>query len=203
MGMEEEAAVARLQEYVRLGQPEAARSEFDRLAERHAAEVYAVCRRIVRDPERAQELAQDAWVTAAERLASFEGRSRFSTWVCGIAKLHCMNAVRKREDLLSEDGLVDPADPLDGSVLKSLSRAERQQLVREAAVAVLDELEQEAVYLRYEEMLPREEIAQILGLTQASGARGLLQRCSRKLRPELKRRIAELGRGMSFVRTTW
>ena len=59
---------------------------------------------------------------------------------------------------------------------------------------------QEAVALRYVEHLPVDEITSLLGLTDKSGARGVLQRCKRKLKRELSRRLAELGHGTSFVR---
>jgi DNA-directed RNA polymerase specialized sigma24 family protein len=42
--------------------------------------------------------------------------------------------------------------------------------------------EHEAVVLRYFECLPVDEITQVLGITQASGARGVLQSAKRKLR---------------------
>ena len=83
-------------------------------------------------------------------------------------------------------------------MLRSLRAGERAEVIRAAAVAVLDEVEQEAVYLRYAEGMGQEQITEILGLTNATGARGVLQRCRRKLTRELRRRLAELGHGPSF-----
>jgi RNA polymerase sigma-70 factor, ECF subfamily len=175
-------------------------AEFEAMIRQHAARIYAVCLRIVRDPELARDVQQDALLTAYRKLPEFEGRSSLSTWMCGIARHTAMNRVRKREELLAEDGLVDPVSP-DAGVLKALSRAEREQLVRDAAAACLDAAEQDAVHLRYAESLPYDAIAGCLGLGGANDVRVLLQRSSRRLKSELSRRLGDLGHSMSFVRT--
>jgi RNA polymerase sigma-70 factor (ECF subfamily) len=47
----------------------------------HAAQVLAVCLRLAGDRREAEELAQDAWVRAWERLGSFRGDATFGTWM--------------------------------------------------------------------------------------------------------------------------
>ena len=177
-------------------------AEIDALFAQCQDRVYAVCLRYVGDRERARELAQDTLLVAYGKLDQYRGDARgFTPWVYGIARHLCMNAVRKRGDLLSEDGVIEATDPAR-TALSSLRRQERQDLVQQAAAAVLDATEQEAVYLRYVEEMPRERITDVLGLTTASGARGLLQRCQGKLRAEIRRRLAEMGQGTSFLRDT-
>ncbi len=161
--------------------------------------VYATCYRYVGQPEWARELAQDSLLLAWQKLSSFRGEARFRTWLVGIARYQCLNAIRKKADLLTEDGLVEVSDS-SGSVLGALRRQEREGLLRDAAAAVLDETEQEAVWLRYGEHLPLAQIGEVLGLESSSGARGVLQRCKRRLSRELRRRLEELGHGMSLVR---
>lgn len=168
----------------------------------HQDAVYAMCRRIVGDPERAREIAQDTLLVAFRKLHEFRGDSAFRTWLLGIARFTAMRAVRKKRDLLAEDGLLEVGDGAR-PVASQLRRHEREELMRQASRAVLDEVEQEAVYLRYVEGLGQDEITRVLGLTNASGARGLLVRCRRKLRAELDRRLTEMGHGVSFVRTGW
>jgi RNA polymerase sigma factor (sigma-70 family) len=86
-------------------------------------------------------------------------------------------------------------------VLSRLRERERRELLRVAAAAVLDPREQEAVQLRYVDGLSQDSITALLGL-EGSGARGLLQRCRRKLGQELRRRLDAMGHGPSFVRKT-
>ena len=79
----------------------------------------------------------------------------------------------------------------------ALEQAERDQLLEEALETVLDAEEREAVRLRYIQYLSQDDITRVLGLS-GTGARALLQRCRRKLRSELLRRLEELGRGPSL-----
>lgn len=54
---------------------------FERLYRSHAGRVYAVCLRMAKDPVEAEELAQQAFVRAWERLETFRGESAFSSWL--------------------------------------------------------------------------------------------------------------------------
>ena len=174
--------------------------ELGQMFNAHWEWVHTLCCRFVGDTDRADELTQDVMVTAWRRLGDFEGRSRFSTWLYTMARQVSWRAVAKRAEFLTEDGVLDAEDALV-STLKVLRRRERAEFVREAA-AELDDLEQEAIYLRYVEMLPYDAINATLGLQTASGARGLLQRCKRKLRKKMRARLEELGVSASFLRSS-
>src|SRR2546429_7719575 len=54
---------------------------FEALYRAHVGHVYALCLRLTADRARAEELTQDAFVRAWERLASFRGESAFSSWL--------------------------------------------------------------------------------------------------------------------------
>ncbi len=163
--------------------------------------IYRLCLRMVRNPEQAQELAQDAMLTAYRSLHKYRGESSFPTWLYGIARNLCLNAIRRRGELLSEDGLIEVNDPGRGA-LSQLRQHEREALLTAASQAVLEPLEQEAVYLRYVEGMPQDNITEVLGIEDKSGARGVLQRCRRKLQREIRERLALLGHGSSFIRGT-
>ena len=176
-------------------------AQIDALFAQQQPRIYRLCLRMVGDPERARDLAQDAMLTAYRKLPDFRGDAAFGTWLYGIAKHLCLNAIRRRGEVLSEDGVIELGDPTAGA-LRQLRQNEREALVIEASRAVLDPLEQEAVYLRYVEGMPQDRISEVLNLTDKSGARGLLQRCRRKLQREMRERLALLGHGSSFVRGT-
>ena len=172
-------------------------ADLDSLFEAHRAQLYALCRRMVGNEARAEEIVQEALMIAYQKLPSYQGNARFGTWIYVITRNLCFNAVRKRGELLSEDGILEASSP-EMDTLTRLQRAEREALLTQAA-EVLSEQEQEAIYLRYVEGLPQAQITQILGLS-GTGARGLLQRCRRRLRRELQARLSELGHGVSFIR---
>lgn len=200
-GNRSDEEIAERVKQVRGGQASATPSlgvELEELFEQHRPRIYALCLRMSGDPQRAEELTQETLAVAWERLDGFEGRARFSTWIHGIARNLCANNTRKRKELLTFDGLVQLDDPT-APVLAQLVAQEREELLLAAASAVLEPGEQEVVWLRYGEGLGQEQITRLLDLP-GTGARGVLQRCRRKLANEVRRRLAELGRGSSFVR---
>lgn len=175
-----------------------AREELGATLEAHRPGVRALCRRVLGDPARAEELTQDVLLKAWEKLPDYRGEAAFSSWLAAFARNVCFNAVRKRGELLSEDGLIDLADPASDALV-ALTTAERAELVQLAA-ANLDPLDQEAVYLRYVEGLPQDVITRLLQLDQRSGARGLLQTSRRRLAANLRVLLEARGLGSSFVR---
>src|ERR1041385_1575444 len=54
---------------------------FEQLYRAQVGRVYALCLRLTADAVRAEELTQDAFVRAWERLPSFRGESAFSSWL--------------------------------------------------------------------------------------------------------------------------
>lgn len=160
----------------------AGRAACSELLERHQRSVYLWCFRYTRDHERAVELAQEVLVRAYRALPSFAGRSSFSSWLFAIARNRCITeATRSRLDIepateLDElpSGLPDPQTVLENE--------QAAASVRDLLHKHLDETERTALWMSIEERLPVEEITRLLGLENATGARGLLQRARRKLR---------------------
>ena len=54
---------------------------FERLYRTHVGRVHALCLRLVADAAHAEQLTQDTFVRAWERLRSFRGESAFATWL--------------------------------------------------------------------------------------------------------------------------
>lgn len=69
---------------------------FEEFYHAHARRVYAICLRLSADPERAQALVQDTFVLAWERMDSFRGESRLSSWLHRIAVNVFMEGQRRR-----------------------------------------------------------------------------------------------------------
>lgn len=77
---------------------------FSALVQRHQQAVRAFARRIGGDLAEADDLAQEAFVTAWSRLHSFDGRSSFRAFVCGIAYRKALTARRGAVRGLVRDG---------------------------------------------------------------------------------------------------
>jgi len=160
------------------------------LLARYRGRVYAWALRLVREHEDALDIAQAVQLKAWRSLPSFDGRSRFSSWLFAMTRNECLTALRPR--LLKRDERADPTDFLvdeddPGRLLESAQEeAEMEALLREA----LSPVERQAIWLRCFERLPVEEVTRMLGLTHASGARSVLQSAREKLRRALASRKA-------------
>src|SRR5271155_1457646 len=58
---------------------------FERLYRQYSTRIYGLCLRLTGQREAAEDCTQEAFVAAWRALASFEKRSRFSTWLHRIA----------------------------------------------------------------------------------------------------------------------
>jgi len=170
----------------------AGRRAAEALLMRYRDAVYAWCYRYTRDHERALDLSQDVMVTAWQRLRDFQGRSQFSSWLFSVARNRCIDASR-RANIMAEDAMLDdPADTAPAPDV-ALATAESESILMELLRDELDALEQDAVYLRYFEQRPVEDIGELLRIEGASGARAVLQRARRKLRAAARRRFPDGG----------
>jgi RNA polymerase sigma-70 factor (ECF subfamily) len=75
------------------------RAAFRLLLERHYATLYRVAYRFLGNRAEAEDASQDMAMTLAEKIGSFRGRSRFSTWVYQVALNHCCDHARRRKSL--------------------------------------------------------------------------------------------------------
>src|SRR3982751_1159654 len=72
------------------------RGAFERLYRQHVNRVFSLCARMVSDRARAEELTQDVFVRAWEKLTLFRGESSFATWLHRLTVNVVLNA-RKSE----------------------------------------------------------------------------------------------------------
>ena len=109
---------------------------FDRLYGENVGRVHAVCLRMSGDATRARSLTQEAFVRAWQRIGSFRGESRLSSWLHRLTVNVVLESERSRRMLVLRDieghsyeevaGLTGVAL---GTVKSQISRARR--LVRE------------------------------------------------------------------------
>src|SRR5215212_9465445 len=68
------------------------RQAFERLYRKHVGRIYSLCARMVVDRTRAEELTQDVFVRAWEKLKLFRGESSFGTWLHRLTVNVVLNA---------------------------------------------------------------------------------------------------------------
>lgn len=164
------------------------------LMERHFYAVTRVAFRITGDEADAEEVAQEAFLRAYNRLPSFRQDAAFSTWVMRIAMNTALNLVERRKRDLSYHAprIADEtaADSDTVWVADSKHGPEDALLIheavsiREAAMAQLTPMERTAFTLRHMEEISMTEIAVTLNIT-VNSAKQAVFRAVGKLRRSL------------------
>ncbi len=164
--------------------PEVAEASLAALYERYYPKVAGWCLRLSGDRHEAADLAQDVFLRVHERLASFRGESRFSTWLYTVTRSVVINrgtAARRRETLPLDEGIAEPVEPAP-SAEEAAARREIAQAFRRALAADLAPLEAQALYLHFVGGLSLPAVTDLLGLTNKSGAKALIVAGGRKLK---------------------
>jgi RNA polymerase sigma-70 factor (ECF subfamily) len=140
---------------------------YGRLVARHADRVYETVLRILRSPEAAEEVAQDAFVRAWQGLGSFRGDSRFSTWLYTIATRRALDVARAEKRRREREGPVDAA-VLEAAPDPAASREPAERRWLERVLGELDPVRRAAVTLHYLRDCPVAEVATILGMPEGT-----------------------------------
>lgn len=117
---------------------------------RHQTRVYRFVKRMVRDHAEAEDLTSDVFLAVWRRADRFEGRSRVSTWLFGIARHKALTALQAAKPICRDDKFMltvrDPAPGPEGE----LCAIERIAALRRALATLSDEHRQiiDLVYYR-------------------------------------------------------
>lgn len=74
-----------------------ARIAWDLLIDRYQDRIYAVCLRMVGNPDHATDLTQDCLVKIIQGLGGYDGRSKLSTWVIRVSMNTCLSWLRAQK----------------------------------------------------------------------------------------------------------
>ena len=160
------------------------RRAFERLYRTHANRVFSICARMVSDRTMAEELTQDVFVRAWDKLSLYRGESAFTTWLHRLAVNVVLNARKsdgiRRRRFDSDAGEVDEMPHTGGSAPPGTA------IDLEAAIAGLPPGARKVFVLHDVEGYKHEEIAGMLGIT-AGGSKAQLHRARLLLREALNR----------------
>ncbi len=149
------------------------REAVERLARKHAADVYAYVLSITRDRTASEDLTQETFLRAYQGARAFQGKSRLRTWLIGIARnvtFNWMKRERPREAARSgpagAPGSPCPAAPaLEATQPGPPDVTESQELLRLVweHVEGLPPAEREVLTLFYRHGMSHSEIAEVTG----------------------------------------
>jgi RNA polymerase sigma-70 factor, ECF subfamily len=138
-------------------------ASFGALVVRYQDFIFTIVLRMVKQREIAEEIAQDSFVKAFECLESFEGKSKFSSWLYSIAYRTALDYLRKAKRFqdsssIEEINTVEIATVTDG--LQELVAKERSTIIQEC-IMKLPEIDAAIITFYYFEELSVREISQI------------------------------------------
>jgi RNA polymerase sigma factor (sigma-70 family) len=157
------------------------------LFRRHYTRIARWCLRFTSDRETAADLAQEIFIKAHQNLNSFQGGSKFSTWLFVIARNHCLNAARANSRQATglkaevDEEFISEIPDAAASPYTAAERESSARLISELLSQVLDQTEKKVFILHYGEDLSLDTITRVLNLENASGAKAYIVSAKRKL----------------------
>jgi RNA polymerase sigma-70 factor (ECF subfamily) len=137
---------------------------FVALVERFRQRVWQICFRLMSNEHDANDAAQEVFVRLFLNRTKFEGRSKYSTWVHGIAVRTCLTMRRgrgrrqKHENIVSDESIQEQApdrSPSDAGLSMDLM----------SMLEILDEEDRAMLILKYAENYNYEELSEIFGIS--------------------------------------
>lgn len=173
------------------------RDAYRALVERHSRNVHRLAYRLTGNSHDTEDVVQEAFLRAYQKLGQFEARSNFGTWVYRIAANYAIDRLRQRQkeearressephgqDNSEQDPVTLVRDPAPSPERLMQSTQLRREMER--ALKELSHAERTAFVLRHWEGCGIEEIASVLK-SNTSAAKNTVFRAVQKLRRALE-----------------
>lgn len=163
------------------------------LVERYQDRLYSAMLHVVGSHDEAEDVVQDSFVQAYVKLNTFQGNSRFFTWLYRIAFNNALSRRRRRRTDMSieQSREISGGEPLDRQEApdEPLLRNERISMVKAAMQRLTDE-HRNILVLREMQDMAYEDIATILDINIGT-VRSRLSRARNQLHEYLKQMMGE------------
>jgi RNA polymerase sigma-70 factor (ECF subfamily) len=165
---------------------------FNEMVRRYHSRIYWVARRMVKNHEDADDIAQDVFIKAYSALKDFRGDSNIYTWLYRIAVNLSINHLRKQK----VRKLVDISDYIpflgkDPDQDTDMVHDENVSLI-EQAIETLPEKQRAVFIMRYYDEMPYEQISSILG-TSVGGLKANYHHAVKKVAQYVKERHGDIN----------
>jgi RNA polymerase sigma-70 factor (ECF subfamily) len=162
------------------------RTAFEQLYRDNVRRVYALCYRMAGTPDLAEELAQDVFVRAWQKLGSFRGESAFSSWLHPLTVNVALSERRSRRRRQARVTTTDDLTEFERPGPPARSDGPESGFDLERALAVLPPGARAVFVLHDVEGYKHEEIAQMTGVATGT-SKAQLHRARKLLREVLTR----------------
>ena len=141
------------------------RAAFGALLERHYDRIHGLAWQLTGTRADADDIAQDVCCALVERIGSFRGEAKFTTWLCGIVFNACRDFHRRRKSL---GGVAARLAVLAGLARGPDGRDLHDAMWVKSAIAGLPPAYRETLVLVAGQQLSHAEAAAILGVAEAT-----------------------------------
>ena len=143
---------------------------FSILYDRYAKRIYNRCYSFARSADEAEDLTQDVFLMIYVKLGSFQGRSKFSSWVYALTYNFCVNYVNRNK----ERRIKDKTEQIDLNELNLMADIEDKSLFKMRSENLKKVLEQAPpedrtiLLLKYQDDVPVKELARVLEIGESA-----------------------------------
>ncbi len=161
------------------------------LVERYQNYAFTITYNVLKNREEAEEAAQDAFIKAYKMMASFERKSKFSTWLYTIAYRTALDYYKKKKhqtrSIDSEESYLQIEDTKTLNPDQSMQQEDIKEQLK-AAIRQLKPSDASVITLFYLHEKSVQEVAQIMNLT-VSNVKTKLHRLREALRNQLETQL--------------
>ena len=141
------------------------RDAYGELLRRHYDRIHSLAWQMTGSRADAEDIAQDVCCLLVEKLGSFRGEAKFSTWLCGIVFNCCRDHHRRRRSFV---GFTERLSVLAGLARGPDGRDLHDQVWIQSAISRLKPAYRDTVILVAGQQLTHAEAAAMLGVTEST-----------------------------------
>jgi len=155
--------------------------------------VYGLCLRLLRTEAEANEVAQEAFLRAWQNLDRYDESRPFDLWVLTIARNLCLDILRRRQKLRTDD-IADHSHAIDSGEdsLEDKAIAKQEKKSLEEAMATLSVDDREVLALYYVQKRTTKQIAEVMGVAPGT-IMARLFRAREKLRNRMQKQQGDVA----------
>ncbi len=143
-------------------------TDMNAMYQEHAQQVYAFLFRLCGDTHLAEDLMQDTFLKAMEKIDTFDGKCKLTTWLCQIAKNSYYDHLRRHKKYANTEIVLDG---ISGDELTPEEEVLSKETAKEIRMYIhqLPEPYKEVFLLRFYAELSFREIGQMFGKSEVWG----------------------------------
>jgi RNA polymerase sigma-70 factor (ECF subfamily) len=130
---------------------------------RHRESLTRYLTRLTKKPTLAEEIVNEVFLAVWQHADEFQGRSRVSTWLIGIARHKAISAFRRRHEVQLDDGFAMTIEDPSDNAAAIMDKQDRRKLLHQC-LAKLPPAQREVMELFYYQDEPIEAVARRTGV---------------------------------------